>query len=111
MVRKYQGFCSVITVTVLLCVSIGSANTVQSQDQSYGIDLSQCSFLIAPTDSWWTRDYGPWFIINEDSVQGVVDFIYNRPRPNDDLIPARYASHQSLPLTTMSLQTAGGHYI
>jgi len=180
MVRIYQGFCSVITVTVLLCVSIGSAttvqqinandkipsqsvifsstasirqpaefepmqgvliryqfgislaiikemaedvnvvtivastsekNTVQSQYQSYGIDLSQCSFLIAPTDSWWTRDYGPWFIINEDSVQGVVDFIYNRPRPNDDLIPARYASNQSLPLTTMSLETAGGNYM
>jgi agmatine/peptidylarginine deiminase len=96
---------------VTIVASASEKNTVQSQYQSYGIDLSQCSFLIAPTDSWWTRDYGPWFIINQDSVQGVVDFTYNRPRPNDDLIPVKYANNQSLPLATMSLETAGGNYM
>jgi agmatine deiminase len=96
---------------VTIVASSSERNTVQSQYQSYGIDLSHCSYLIAPTDSYWTRDYGPWFIINEDSEQGVVDFTYNRPRPNDDLIPARYASNQSLPLTTMALETAGGNYM
>ena len=175
MVRRYQTFCSVLMVTVLFCVTFGSAttvyhdstnvspcitssasirqpaefepmqgvlirytfgisydvikemaedvevvtivasvsqqNTVLSQYQSYGINTDHCSFLIAASDSYWTRDYGPWFIINEDSEQGVVDFTYNRPRPNDDLIPARYASNQSLPLTTMSLETAGGNYM
>jgi agmatine deiminase len=96
---------------VTIVASSSERNTVQSQYQSYGVDLSHCSYLIAPTDSYWTRDYGPWFIINEDSEQGVVDFTYNRPRPNDDVIPARYASNQSLPLTTMALETAGGNYM
>ncbi|MCJ7696958.1 MAG: agmatine deiminase family protein, partial [Thermoplasmata archaeon] len=73
--------------------------------------LSHCSYLIAPTESYWTRDYGPWFIINNNSEQGVVDFTYNRPRPNDDLIPVAYASNQSLPLYTMPLETAGGNYM
>ena len=44
-------------------------------------------------------------------MQGVVDFTYNRPRPNDDLIPVKYANNQSLPLATMSLETAGGNYM
>jgi agmatine deiminase len=96
-------------VTVVATTS--EKNTVQSQYQSYGIDLAHCSYLIAPSDSYWTRDYGPWFIINENSEQGIVDFTYNRPRPNDDLIPVKYATNQSIPLTTMPLETAGGNYM
>ena len=96
---------------VTIVASVSEKNTVQSQYQSHGVDLSHCSYLIAPTDSYWTRDYGPWFIINENTQQGVVDFTYNRPRPDDDLIPGAYASNQSLPLTMMSLVTAGGNYM
>ena len=96
---------------VTIVASVSEKNTVQSQYQSHGVDISHCSYLIAPTDSYWTRDYGPWFIINENSQQGVVDFTYNRPRPNDDLIPVAYASNQSLPLSTMPLVTAGGNYM
>ncbi|MFH1013399.1 MAG: agmatine deiminase family protein, partial [Thermoplasmatota archaeon] len=66
---------------------------------------------IAPTDSYWTRDYGPWFIINNNSEQGVVDFTYNRPRPHDDVIPGAYATNQSIPLYFMPLVTAGGNYM
>jgi len=96
---------------VTIVASVSEKNTVQSQYQSHGIDLGHCSYLIALTDSYWTRDYGPWFIINNNSEQGVVDFTYNRPRPNDDFIPVAYASNQSLPLSTMPLETAGGNYM
>jgi agmatine deiminase len=96
---------------VTIVASVSEKNTVQSQYQSHGVDISHCSYLIAPTDSYWTRDYGPWFIINENAQQGVVDFTYNRPRPDDDIIPGAYATNQSLPLTTMSLVTAGGNYM
>jgi agmatine deiminase len=96
---------------VTIVASVSEKNTVQSQYQSHGVNLSHCSYLIAPTDSYWTRDYGPWFIINENSQQGVVDFTYNRPRPDDDVIPVAYASNQSLPITTMALVTAGGNYM
>ena len=96
---------------VTIVASISEKNTVQTQYQSHGVDVSHCSYLIAPTDSYWTRDYGPWFIINEDNVQGVVDFTYNRPRPNDDQIPTRYANNQSIPVYNMPLVTAGGNYM
>jgi agmatine deiminase len=96
---------------VTIVASVSQENTVLSQYQSYGINLSHCSFLIAPSDSYWTRDYGPWFIFNSNSEQGVVDFTYNRPRPNDDQIPIVYANNQSLPLTSMPLVTTGGNYM
>jgi agmatine/peptidylarginine deiminase len=96
---------------VTIVASISEKNTVQSQYQSHGINLSHCSYLIALTDSYWTRDYGPWFIINNNSEQGVVDFTYNRPRPHDDVIPGAYATNQSIPLYFMPLVTAGGNYM
>ncbi len=96
---------------VTIVASISEKNTVQTQYQSHGVDVSHCTYLIAPTDSYWTRDYGPWFIINEESMQGVVDFTYNRPRPNDDQIPTAYANNQSIPVYDMDLETAGGNYM
>lgn len=96
---------------VTIVASISEKNYVQSQYQSHGIDISHCSFLIAPTNTWWTRDYGPWFIFNGNDEQGVVDFTYNRPRPYDDVIPGAYATNQSLPYYFMSLVTAGGNYM
>jgi agmatine deiminase len=96
---------------VTIVASISEENTVLSQFSSHGIDLDHCSFLIAPTNSMWTRDYGPWFIFNQDNQQGIVDFTYNRPRPNDDAIPGMYAANQSIPLTFMNLEHTGGNYM
>ena len=96
---------------VTIVASVSEKNTVQTQYQSHGVDISHCTYLIAPTDTYWTRDYGPWFIINQDDVQGIVDFTYNRPRPNDDQIPTRYANNQSIPVYNMPLVTAGGNYM
>jgi agmatine deiminase len=96
---------------VTIVASVSEENTVQSQYQSHGVNLSHCSYLIAPTDTYWTRDYGPWFIFNQDDVQGVVDFTYNRPRPNDDQIPTKYAINQSLPYYNMPLVATGGNYM
>lgn len=96
---------------VTIVASTSEKSYVQSQYQSHGVDLSHCSFLIAPTDSWWTRDYGPWFIFNGNNEQGIVDFTYNRPRPHDDVIPGAYATNQSLPLYFMSLEHSGGNYM
>jgi len=86
--------------------------TVESQYNANGVDLSNCSFLYAPTDSYWTRDYGPWFIFNYTTSElEVVDFTYNRPRPNDNLIPGIYAANQGLNYSFMGLNHTGGNYM
>jgi agmatine deiminase len=99
-------------VTVVTIVaSVDQQNTVISLYQNNGVNLANCRFLIAPTNSYWTRDYGPWFIFNGDNQQGVVDFTYNRPRPYDNQIPLAYANNQSLPYYFMSLTHTGGNYM
>ena len=96
---------------VTIVANSAQQSTVISQYQSNGVDLSHCSFLIAPTDSYWTRDYGPWFIFNGNNEQGIVDFIYNRPRPYDDQIPSVYGSNQGIPTYSMNLVHTGGNYM
>ncbi|MCD4829997.1 MAG: agmatine deiminase family protein [Candidatus Cloacimonetes bacterium] len=76
---------------------------------SHGVNLANCSFLVAATNSKWTRDYGPFFIMGDSLA--VVDFIYNRPRPLDDAIPSAYAAWDSLPYYGMSLVHTGGNWI
>jgi len=96
---------------VTIVANTSQQEYVEQQYQSHGVNTDNCSYLIAPTDSYWTRDYGPWFITNGDDEQGIVDFIYNRPRPNDDRIPAEYGQVNDIPVYGMDLITAGGNYM
>ena len=96
---------------VTIVANTAEQNYVISQYQSHGVNLDHCSFLIAPTESYWTRDYGPWFIINGNNEQGIVDHIYNRPRPNDDQIPLKFGNWRGVPVYGMSLVHAGGNYM
>ena len=85
---------------------------MESQYANNGVDLGNCSFLIAPTNTYWTRDYGPWFVYNETAGgMEIVNFTYNRPRPLDDAIPEKYANDQGLTLNYMDLVHAGGNYM
>ncbi|MGI6781781.1 MAG: hypothetical protein ACOX56_03020 [Acholeplasmataceae bacterium] len=47
----------------------------------------------------------------ENDEYGVVDFIYNRPRPNDNLIPQLFANQYNHNYYGMNLQQTGGNYM
>ncbi len=99
-----------ITVTTIVANN-NQKNTVIQQYISNGVDTSHCDFLIAPTDSYWTRDYGPWFVSFHNDSVGIVDFPYNRPRPNDDDIPKKVAQMLGIPWFGMNLVHTGGNYM
>lgn len=96
-------------------VCIVTSSSTQSQAvsafNSAGVDMDRVSFLIAPTDSYWTRDYGPWFIFDGNGDYGIVDFRYNRPRPNDNLIPQVFANQNDHDYSGMNLYQTGGNYM
>ena len=74
-----------------------------------GADLSRVEFLTAPTNSIWIRDYGPRFVV-EDRELAIVDHTYNRPRPQDDLVPGVVATDWSVPLYDIGLVHGGGNF-
>ncbi len=85
--------------------------TVINQYTSNGVNLANCEFLITQTDSYWTRDFGPWYVIDADYRVGIVDFPYNRPRPNDDEVPKVLANQLNVPLFGMNVSHTGGNYM
>lgn len=92
------------------------ANTSQQQTalsyyQSNDVNTENCEFLLAPSDSEWTRDYGPWFVFDGNNEPGIVNFPYNRPRPNDNDIPIEVSDYLNIDLYGMNLETAGGNYM
>jgi agmatine deiminase len=99
-------------VTVYTIVASSSEqSSVLSQYQSHGVNTANCEFLIAASDSYWTRDYGPWFIFNGIDELGVIDFNYNRNRPNDNQIPSKFAIYKGFPSYYMPLTHTGGNYM
>lgn len=86
-------------------------NSVTNIYQAQGANMDNIDFIQAPTDSYWTRDYGPWFVIDGNGNFGVCDFPYNRPRPNDNNVPVEIASYLGIDLYGMELEGAGGNWM
>lgn len=83
--------------------------SVLDQYTNNGVNIANCSFLIAANDSYWVRDYGPWFVFDGNKQPGIVDFIYDRNRPYDNLIPEKIAPHLGVDLYGMCLTHTGGN--
>ncbi len=77
---------------------------------SNSIPTTNIHYMIAKTNSIYTRDYGPWFIWDGNQDFGLVDNIYNRVRPDDDVIPAQIALEFRIPFYGMDLIHTGGNY-
>ncbi|MBR3699731.1 MAG: agmatine deiminase family protein [Bacteroidales bacterium] len=83
-------------------------SSAQSTFQNAGVNMNNVTFVNAPTDSYWVRDYGPWYIF-EDCTPAIVDNRYNRPRPNDDNISQVFANYWNIAMYGMNLQHTGGN--
>ncbi len=96
---------------ICLVSSTSQQNTATNTFNNGGVNMSNVSFMIAPTDSYWTRDFGPWFIMDGNDQVAIVDFVYNRPRPNDNMIPQTFATQQNFTYYGMNVQQTGGNYM
>lgn len=99
--------CGVTTIVA----NSGQQAQVTSIYQNAGANMDNIDFLIAPTNSHWTRDYGPWFVIDGNDEFGVCDFPYNRPRPDDDEIPVFVADMLDINLFGMNIEQTGGNWM
>ena len=98
-------------------IHCSDSNTVKTELNNYGVTPTNVMYIEAPSNSVWIRDYGAQTVYKNgvDSLM-LVDWIYNRPRPDDDAIPGHTASALNLPLyqTTQSpykLITPGGNFM
>lgn len=99
---------------VMVTVSVNSSyqqQSVTSTLRNAGVNMNNVNFVTAQTDSYWTRDYGPWMIIDGNDEFGIVDFIYNRPRHNDDAHAEKMADFLDVNFFAMDMEHTGGNYM
>jgi agmatine deiminase len=79
------------------------SNSVKSSLTAAGVPPGNISFVIAPFNSVWIRDYGQWNVYTNDvDSLLLIDWIYNRPRPNDNAIPSFMSGYLGLPIHGMT---------
>lgn len=97
---------------ITIVESVSQQNSVTSSYTNNGVNLANCVFIIAPIDSYWSRDYSPWFIMVDKSEIAVIDFPYNRPqRPNDDNLPVVMSTYLGLDMYGINIFHTGGNFM
>lgn len=83
----------------LVVIVCSDSNSVKTYLTSGGVPIRNLKFIQAAFNSIWIRDYGPWAVYGGgvDSLV-LVDWVYNRPRPSDDVISQVFSTWSGLPL-------------
>ena len=93
---------------VYVIVTSSQESSARSTFQNAGCNMSNITYYNMTTDSYWVRDYGPWYIFN-DLQPAIVDNVYNRPRQNDNLVPINMGQQLGLTVYGMNLTHTGGN--
>ena len=76
-----------------------NSQSVITDLQNNSIDTTNITFLNAPYNTVWVRDYGHNNVyLNDVDSLVFVDWIYNRPRPKDDTVPLALARNLGVPV-------------
>jgi agmatine/peptidylarginine deiminase len=92
-------------------------NGVNNYLENNGIDTTNITYLNREWDSIWIRDYAGNTVYTDDvGERALVDWIYNRPRPNDNTIPSAHAELLDIPIyitdtNPNDLVNTGGNYM
>lgn len=97
-------------ITVHVLVTEDQESNAYNAMQNNGIDMANVEFIITETNSIWTRDYGPQFIF-ASGAWGIVDHIYNRPRPDDDLVNWVLGAEWGCSVYGTDVIHSGGNYM
>jgi agmatine deiminase len=109
-VRHARKECEVIIVC-------SDSNSVKNNLTANGVPLQNISYLQKPFNTVWIRDYGQHSVYaNDVDSLYLVEWIYNRPRPKDDVLPQAIADFKHLELfqTTTApndLVNTGGNFM
>ena len=120
----WEGFEPILTEIVRnavdqckVIIACDNPNQVESYLQNSNVETSNVEYLNVETNSIWMRDYGQNTIYKNDvDSLYLVDWIYNRPRPDDDSFPEALANNLDLDLYQTSVDpyrfvATGGNFM
>lgn len=74
-----------------------------------GVPDFNIEYIVQPTNAIWTRDYGPWFVWEENGDLSIIDMIYYPDRPLDDYIPEYMENYWDLGYYGPDIHHEGGN--
>ncbi|MBF26018.1 MAG: hypothetical protein CMP49_05865 [Flavobacteriales bacterium] len=98
-------------------IACENPSQVENYLMNNNVETSNVEYLNISTNSIWMRDYGQNTIYENDvDSLYLVDWIYNRPRPDDDTFPESLADYLNLNLYQTSvnpyrLVATGGNFM
>ena len=98
-------------IKVYCLVSSGLQNSAYNSMNNADVNMDNVEFILGSTDSYWTREYGPWWVVDGNGDIGIVDFTYNRPRPNDNDAPLKVSNYLDVPYYSADFISTGGNYM
>ena len=98
-------------ITVYCLVSSSQQNNATNSFSNFNVNMDNVQFITGSTDSYWTRDYGPWWVVDGNREVSIVDFTYNRPRPNDNNAPLKVSEYLNVPYYSTDIIHCGGNYM
>ncbi|MBK7683062.1 MAG: agmatine deiminase family protein [Bacteroidetes bacterium] len=97
--RQIVGAAKQETRVIVVYTTPDNPTSLTSYLAAGGVDTVNVTFLAAPVNSVWSRDYGPWSAYTNDVDSLItIDWIYNRPRPSDDAVPVAISNFIGTPL-------------
>lgn len=97
--RQIVGAAKQETRVIVVYTTPDNPTSLTSYLAAGGVDTVNVTFLSAPVNSVWSRDYGPWSAYTNDVDSLItIDWIYNRPRPSDDAVPVAISNYLGTPL-------------
>ncbi len=99
------------TKLIVITSSSNKSSCTNTLQGISGINMNNVQYLVTNVDSYWARDYTGWFIADGNNKVGIIDFVYDRPRPNDDAIPTKQANFLNIPVYNMPVTHTGGNWM
>jgi agmatine deiminase len=102
---------------VIFCNDESVKTTAEIGLQVAGANMANVEFVVTPTKTIWIRDYGPNCVYKNDvEALNFIDWVYNRPRPEDDVLPVGAAAYFGVPLYSTTenperLVNTGGNFM
>lgn len=88
---------------VEIIIITNNTSHVENLLTNAGVDLNKVTFIVRNYDTIWIRDYAANSVYTDwNDGLILVDWIYNRPRPNDNSSPEAVANELNIPLYQMT---------
>lgn len=101
-----------ITHVYLVYASASDLSSIQTDLSAGGVNTENVSYHEIPIDTYWTRDFSPWFIAHGETQEvGIVNFEYNRNRPDDNNMPVDFGLILDVEVFGMDVVHTGGNYM